>query len=508
MANRGTAENKKLALLRILQIIQKHSDYEHPITQKEIAEKLYDNYGIDMERKAIGRNINLLREAGFDIPAYGRGTYLQGSESEAQMPGFDFEESELRLLIDSVLSSNHISGKEADVLVGKLSKMGNKFFANTTKEIKKSYAIARVDTAELFYNIGAICKAISNNKKIKFTELRYTSDMKLHEWRGSQSVMSPFNIVASQGNYYLIGIADGQNFFSAFRLERLHKVTETNDDRASLNGKMREELDNFIGSHPLMTGGHVTKAIMLVNKSILGDLVDSFGTNFEIKKKLKKEYYVEVEAAEEELESWAFRYADNVEILSPEAIRDNIRDKTQRMAARYVNWKPEDRYKRRVNGRPLHVFNNINLRGETEYQNLTDARTLYFEHNNLTDFSFLKNYSTLRGLSIINNPVEFLPFNAETSKTSLTSFELSDTAIKDISFMNKMPEIRRLMLGYNPIKDYTPLYGLKKLRKLLIVEDIAETIDLEKIRENNPDVIIKIVPEFPKLFDRITNRIW
>ena len=33
-------ENKKLALLRILQILQKHSDFQHPLTQEKIAEYL------------------------------------------------------------------------------------------------------------------------------------------------------------------------------------------------------------------------------------------------------------------------------------------------------------------------------------------------------------------------------------------------------------------------------------------------------------------------------------
>ena len=60
-------EPKKLALLRIWQILQKHSDYDHPLTQDDIALHLENDYGIVIERKAISRrfppprNIVLIR---------------------------------------------------------------------------------------------------------------------------------------------------------------------------------------------------------------------------------------------------------------------------------------------------------------------------------------------------------------------------------------------------------------------------------------------------------------
>ena len=87
-------EPKRLALLRILQILEEYSDCEHPMTQQEIAERLERDYGIFLERKAIGRNIQLLNDAGFEITSReNRGVYLSSRR---------FEEGELRLLIDSV----------------------------------------------------------------------------------------------------------------------------------------------------------------------------------------------------------------------------------------------------------------------------------------------------------------------------------------------------------------------------------------------------------------------
>ena len=49
-------EPKKLALLRIWQILKENSDCDHPLTQEAIGAYLERDYGIEIERKAIGRN--------------------------------------------------------------------------------------------------------------------------------------------------------------------------------------------------------------------------------------------------------------------------------------------------------------------------------------------------------------------------------------------------------------------------------------------------------------------
>ena len=85
----NSLEPKKLALLRILQILEQYSDYDNPLKQEDIARYLDRDYGIVIERKAIGRNIFLLKDAGYDILSDRRGSYLASRE---------FGDSELRML--------------------------------------------------------------------------------------------------------------------------------------------------------------------------------------------------------------------------------------------------------------------------------------------------------------------------------------------------------------------------------------------------------------------------
>lgn len=44
-------EPKKLALIRIWQILKDYSDFDHPLTQEDIAVKLQNEYGIILEKK-------------------------------------------------------------------------------------------------------------------------------------------------------------------------------------------------------------------------------------------------------------------------------------------------------------------------------------------------------------------------------------------------------------------------------------------------------------------------
>ena len=126
-------ESKKLVLLRVLHILEYYSDSEHPLTQEDIAKYLEQDYGIIVERKAIGRQLSLLKEA-YDYPdspitiisEKRKGTYI---EQRA------FEDSELRMLIDGVLSSKYITARHSKQLIDKLCSLSNKYFRSHVKNV-------------------------------------------------------------------------------------------------------------------------------------------------------------------------------------------------------------------------------------------------------------------------------------------------------------------------------------------------------------------------------------
>lgn len=78
-------ESKKAAIIRMLQIYLKHGSKTSPLRQTDFVRYLKEEYDIEIERKAVGRNIILLKEMGFDIRNAKQGTYLGGNDPSASV---------------------------------------------------------------------------------------------------------------------------------------------------------------------------------------------------------------------------------------------------------------------------------------------------------------------------------------------------------------------------------------------------------------------------------------
>lgn len=134
-------EPKKLALIRILQLLKNYSDDNHVITHDQLIALLESEYGINIERKAIGRNISLLKEVGYKIETVKKGSYL----TERM-----FEDSELRLLIDGVLVSYYITPQQSKNLIDKLCGLSNKYFKKHVKNIYSIHDWNKTENFEFF----------------------------------------------------------------------------------------------------------------------------------------------------------------------------------------------------------------------------------------------------------------------------------------------------------------------------------------------------------------------
>ena len=58
---------KKMVIFNILEILKKYSDSDHRFTQLDIIEYLKKDYGMNVDRKTVLRNINDLIDEGEDI---------------------------------------------------------------------------------------------------------------------------------------------------------------------------------------------------------------------------------------------------------------------------------------------------------------------------------------------------------------------------------------------------------------------------------------------------------
>ena len=215
--------NKKMTLLYILDILREYSDENHLLTQQNIIDKLKAIYLIDIERKTISSTIDLLIEYGYDIIKNPSGGYYLNER--------DFNENEIKYLIDALYSSKSIPGSEAREISKKLYSKLSKYEQKDYSYLYKSTEVNRVENKDVFLNIELINEAIKQRKKITFEYLSYDENGKLSTRRkGYKYKVSPYFLINNFNKYYLLCNIDRFDNHANFRVEYMTNINILDED--------------------------------------------------------------------------------------------------------------------------------------------------------------------------------------------------------------------------------------------------------------------------------------
>lgn len=322
--------NKKMLNILILDILEQYSDEDHHLTQQEIIRHLRAQYGMDCDRRSVKNNIDALKEMGYEIETNNKGAFLAGRK---------FDNAELRLLIDSVLFSKGISQKRAKELIEKLKEMGGRHFSAKVKHVCNLPELQHTDNKQTMYALDALNDAIDQRKKVSFTYNTYGTDMKLHPRRQEPYIVNPYQIVANNGRYYLIGNYDKYDNVSHYRIDRMTSVCMLDEKRKPMSDvtdfKNGFSLPKHMAEHIYMFSGKSVSVKMVAKKHLMNELVDWFGKDFKIRRELADEMLVEVKCNAEAMHFWALQYGPYVEVLEPAELREEIRESVREMWEKY-----------------------------------------------------------------------------------------------------------------------------------------------------------------------------
>lgn len=312
-----SSEPKKLALLYILRILERETDAEHPLYQEEIAEILEREHRVILERKAIGRNLALLAEAGYDIVSTPRGSYL-GERT--------FEPSELRLLIDSVLCSKHINPRHSRELAEKLSSLAGKHFRAPRRNIATVGERNKSEGGELFYNIDVADEAIEAGRQLSFSYRKYGPDKRLAV--SSRHTVSPYQMLLQNQHYYLMAYSEEYRKISYFRMDKIGDIRMLEISALPLRSLPGYEsgIDyrRLSSSLPYMFGDEPVPVTFLADGAVIDQVVDWFGLDSEIRPADGERYRVTVRVSPRAMEYWAMQYSKHITVLSPDSLRKSV----------------------------------------------------------------------------------------------------------------------------------------------------------------------------------------
>ena len=304
--------NKKMLNMLILEILKEYSDQEHRLTQQEIIRLLKSNYDMVCDRRSVKNNVVCLRELGYEI-SMEDGYYLLERE---------FDDVELRMLIDSVLFAKFLTQKQAKTLIEKLKSIGNKYFSAKVNHIINLPELRHGYNKQLMYVLDTINEAISQHKKISFVYNQYGSDFKLHPKREEKYIVNPYQMVANNGFYYLIGNYDKYDDISHYRLDKMTCVEMLTEKVKQQNQVMGLEqglnLPKHMAEHIYMFSGPSVRVKLLAPKTMMDELIDWLGKEFKASEiEDKKQILVTLRCNEDSMFYWALQYGPYVEVLEP-----------------------------------------------------------------------------------------------------------------------------------------------------------------------------------------------
>ena len=347
-----TAQPKKLLILQILDILRKHSDENHRLSQKEIAGLLEKEYGVTAERKAVKRNLMDLIEYGYpieydEIKRSTANRVTGEADDTSKLSGFylahDFSESELRLLIDGLLFSKHIPYSQCRELVEKLEGLSNTYFRSRVRHIR-TMPDTMPPNKQLFYTIEVLDDAISQMKQAAFCYNSYGVDKKLHprlneDGSVKEYIVSPYQIAAANGRYYLICNTQPHDNVSHYRLDRITDIRLL--DTAMRPAKTVQGLEHgfdlpkHMAEHLYMFSGESRPVRFRAKKSILNDVIDWFGTDIRFSDESSDEVTASVSVNLKAMRLWAIQYGPYVKVLSPQSLAEEVKQDMQQALSQY-----------------------------------------------------------------------------------------------------------------------------------------------------------------------------
>ena len=330
---------KKLSFV-ILEILRQYTDADHTLNQNDIAELLKKEYDIKADRKSIKRNLTALWEMGFPIE-FQETRRMYPNKDGVMEESFiqhdfyierDFTDAELRLLIDSLLFSKHIPYSQCKELVEKLGGLSNRYFKSRVRFIQ-TFEETKPKNPQLFYTIEIIDEAIAAGKQVAFTYNEYGTDKKLHPKRDREYIVNPYQMAATNGRYYLIGNYDKYDNLDNYRMDRITNIrlldTPVKPVREVEGMKNGLYLPKHMAEHLYMFSGESVPVTFRMNKDILNDVIDWFGSDIIFSDETEGEVTARVTVNKRAMRYWARQYCGTVKLLSPSDLVETVKSDLQ-----------------------------------------------------------------------------------------------------------------------------------------------------------------------------------
>ncbi len=285
------SERQRLKILYIADYLMRETDGEldekglplHGVLISEIKDYL-ESVGIDTEKHSIRRDIDLLN--GLYRDSDGNELYfdplmdIRGGKGKPIYLGSRYLPfDDLETIVECVASANFISKNEAEELIEKLKFLCSE---NQANRLASGYLVAerpKYTENRMLKNLYKIRDAINHNQKVSFFYTRHSPiDTKTEKRRkGKRYVVSPFKVVLSNGNHYLIAYDDHFHQIKPYRIDRMDDVRKKDEPRDGEDKFKRMGISDYAKqTFGMFIGGKAGRITLTFENSLLDAMLERF----------------------------------------------------------------------------------------------------------------------------------------------------------------------------------------------------------------------------------------
>lgn len=326
------SENQKLKTLYVAKYFLENSDENHPTTAGDIVDYLRNECGVEAERRAIYRDIAILRdEFGMDIDGGQGGKYRLLSRQ--------FEFDDLRLLAECVHAAKFISANQAKTLVDTIGEFCSVYQAEQLQQ--EVFLCDRVKTAQrgTMTIISKINAAMSHKldgkphtpQKISFKYLKYTlqdRNAQVERRKGAIYKVSPYKLLINEGNYYLLAFDDKAQDMRTYRIDRMKEVKLLDEPREGTEAFEAVDIESYTRRVFSMFGGDQKRVSIRFINPLLDTAIERFGTSPDVFYRPDDERHFVVTADVEisnQFFAWVCGFGKRAKIINPPDVVEDMR---------------------------------------------------------------------------------------------------------------------------------------------------------------------------------------
>lgn len=321
--------NNSLQLLMVLKYIMEKASESNPITNADIMEFLKCNK-VNPCKKTLISMIKSIKEAGFDLI-----TVKEKRTNMYYIPSENFDTTEARLLIDSVISAKFVTPKKAEILLEKLVGLSDRdmllqYMNDIVVENRQKHR-----NCYSYYSIDVIQEALAKDRRINFKYFDLDENKnKIFRHNGKIYEVCPITMINGMDNYYLIGYEPCSNSSreKTFRIDRMDDTTLTKRKIGNIPFDKNECIKRYRSSVFSMYSGQRIMAEFEFDFKAMNIIYDKYGEDTKITKLGEDRYYAKLPVEDSPTFcGWIFMLEDRIRIISPKYLVSEYAEKLEQI---------------------------------------------------------------------------------------------------------------------------------------------------------------------------------